>query len=286
MADLARRNDRKGQTGRLIYASLLLVCLGSSLITALGRSQYSILFGRYAPIPLLFWVGLAGWITDYLSSRFSGRGLAVWCGMLVAASAATMPVHVSLGRYFERRERYQMAAALSITVGAPDVRQIRTELGTFLDRIEYVDREAAAVLGHSLFWRPSAADLGKPLAAHFRAVDRSWCAGVLDGAALLPDAAGNSASVLGWAWDYHDGGEAREILIVDDQGMVEGLGIPHVPRRDVGRAFSNSAMDYAGFLGYTRVSGPGRIHIFEELKDGVSACSIGVPRVPSPAAHY
>jgi hypothetical protein len=205
----------------------------------------------------------------------------------MGASFATLPTHLAIGRYFEMRERYQAAAALSVTVGVPDRERIKAELGTFLERIEFVDRRVRSTLGYSLFWRPDANILGAPLAPRFHVVEPGSCAGALDRAILLPGPAENGASLLGWAWDYRDRAAARDILIVDDQGRVEGLGIRHVPRRDVGKAFSNRAMDDAGFLGYARlpVTGPRTIRIFEELQDQQSVCLVGVPRIPAPAPN-
>ena len=122
------RGGQKSQ--EFFYVSIVLLALGSAFITGVGRSRFPIaefISGRYAPVPLLFWIGLAALITMQLCRRepAGGRGAAIWCAFLILASVATFPTHFPLGRYFALRERLQAAAALSIAVGVPDVPRVQ-----------------------------------------------------------------------------------------------------------------------------------------------------------------
>ncbi len=235
----------------------MLLCLGSCCITALGRSRFPLwqaLSGRYAPIALLFWMSLAALITLKLCTweARGGLGRAVWCTLLVIASVATLSTHVAQARYMAYRERAQAAAALSITVGVPDRARIAEELSGVFERIFYVDQHAAPFLGHSMFWRPEAAHLGKSLPEHSQLVPADRCLGVVDLANLLP-APASGARMLGWAWDQGRRTNTGGIWVVDDQKIIRGLGITSLARPDVAAALSDNAMDSAGWVAYSQL---------------------------------
>ena len=273
---------------QVMYCSVLLFALGSGSITALGRSHFPLwqaLSGRYAPVPLLFWISLAALITAYLSGaevRF-GAARPVWCALLILASLATLPTQARMGRYMANRERQQRAAALSVTVGVPDLARIAEEMSPRFDRILTVDRAATPFLGHSLFWRPEEAFLGTPLRDHFRLAPSADCMGFVDRVNLLPEPA-QGARLLGWAWNARRGKAVDGIWIVGDQRIIRGLGITRIPRPDVAAAYSNGAIFSAGWIAYSRLpaQGSGALTVFASLDDGKSACPIGAPRVPAP----
>lgn len=274
---------------QVIYCSLMFLCLGACSITALGRSRFPVwqaLSGRYAPVPLLFWISLAALITSYLVTLEvrGGLGRAVWCALLVAASLATLSTQGLQGMYMAGRARAQAAAALSITVGSPDVPRIGEELSMVFNRILYVDRKATPFLGHSLFARAEAAYLGTPLLEHFRVVPTDDCLGFVGAVDLLPPPAPDGARLLGWAWDRRRRSEVRRIWVVDDQKVIRGLGVTHFARPDVGAVYSNDAMNSAGWLAYSTFPAQGSraLTTFAGLDDGKSVCQIGQSRTPLP----
>ena len=151
----------RGNREQYVYCPTLVVSLGAVFVAALGRSNFPIdqaLSGRYTHIPLLFWISLAALVTADLSrrERRGGLGRAVWCALLILASAATLSTQITVGRYMALRSRYQAAAAMSITVGVPDTIRIAEELAA-PDLVAYVDQSTKRALGHSLFARPEAA---------------------------------------------------------------------------------------------------------------------------------
>lgn len=284
---LARTAERSRE--QVIYCSLMLLCLGACFITALGRSRFPLwqaLSGRYAPVPLLFWISLVALLTVRVCAWEvrGGVGRAVWCALLVVASLATLSTQVLAGAYMASRRRAQTAAALSITVGAPDLPRIGQELTAVFDRIRFVDQAAQPFLGHSLFWRPDAALLGTPLLDHFHLAPASECAGYVDSAILLPDPA-TGVRLLGWAWDTRRGREVSAIWVVDDHQIIRGLGITGEPRPDVAAANANSTMSTAGWVAYAQLpaQGSGAIAVFAGLPGATSVCQIGSPRTPAPA---
>ena len=274
---------------QVIYCSLILLCLGACFITALGRSRFPLwqaLSGRYAPVPLLFWISLIALITGYLCAWEvrGGLGRAVWCALLMMASMATLSTQALLGQYMAGRERQQAAAALSITVGVPDLARIGEELSGQFDRIRFVDRAAMPFLGHSMFWRPQAAVLGTPLLDHFQLVPANECLGFVDTVNLLPEPASKGARLLGWAWDGRQRSEINGIWVVDDRNVIRGLGITGLSRPDVAATHSNYAMESAGWVAYSQLPAQGSdaLTVFAGLRGGKSVCQIGTSRAPAP----
>ena len=279
----ALQNSRE----QIIYSSLMLLCLGTCAITALGRSRFPVwqaLSGRYAPIAMLFWISLAGLATACLCGREAGGGTrrAIWCGVMIVASSATLATQARMGRYMAGREREQAAAALSITLGVPDMARIGEELSRRFDRIEFVDRAARPFLGHSLFWRAGTEFLGTPLPDHFQLLGADDCAGFVDASRRLPEPT-MGARLLGWAWDRRPRGTVSGIWVVDDQKVIRGMGVTRVSRPDVGATFVDHAMDAAGWIAYAQLpaQGPDALTVFASLDDNQrSVCQIGAPRAP------
>jgi len=272
---------------QVVYCSLMLLCLGACFITALGRIRFPLwqaLSGRYAPVPLLFWISLTALVTVELCARevHGGLGRVIWCALLIVASMATLSTQALLGTYMAGRAQAQVAAALSIAVGTPDLVRIRDEFSLF-DRIVFVDREATAFLGHSLFLRPEAAALGTPLLDHFALAPANACLGVVDTVTLLP-APTQGARLLGWAWAGPQRSEIDGIWVVDDRMIIRGLGTQHLPRPDVAAAYANPAMDTAGWVAYSQLppQGTGALTVFASLNGGKSVCQIGSSRTPVP----
>jgi hypothetical protein len=285
----ARARAAQRSREQIIYCCLMALCLGACFITALGRSRFPVsqaLSGRYAPVPLLFWISLIGLITVQICAWEvrGGVGRAVWCVLLAMASVATLSTQVWLGGYMAGRERAQAAAALSITVGAPDMARIGQELTPVLDRIRFVDRKATPFLGHSLFARPGADLLGTPLLDRFHLAPDGECVGFVDQVNWLPQPAERGVRLLGWSWDARRRREVGGIWVVDEHQIIRGLGITRVFRPDVAAAYSNGAMDSAGWFAYARLPAQesGTVAVFAGLDGGKSVCRIGTLRQPMP----
>jgi hypothetical protein len=271
----------------VFYHAVMGLCLGAALITAVNRSEFptsQALSGRYAAIPLLFWVSLAGLATRYLTQLEigGGGGRTVWCGVLIAATLATLPEQFIKGGYFAMRSGAQKAAALSIAMGAPDRETIAVEL-TNPERIEQVDKQWMLSSGRpSIFARPETAMLGKPLLSQFRLAPSSACRGTLDAVTPYQSGSNTASKLIGWAWATNPRRQVADIYITDAQMVVRGLGSTHVFRPDVANHFSDEAMNFAGFQGYAPLPMPnaGALTAFADLGDGQGVCQIGEPRKP------
>jgi hypothetical protein len=206
-------------------------------------------------MPLIFWVSLTALITIHLP-----RGHAIWCTILVAFSAATFPSHIFLGRYMAIRERDQAAAAMSMTVGVPDLARIGEELGS-MTMIAIVEQDARVALGRSLFARPEAQWLETPLRDHFAIAPEGACTGAVDMVVPLP----RGARLGGWALDTRRGQATARIWITDSQSIIRGLGITGRPR----------ISDTAGWIAYSRpIPNGDAFTVFAEIRDSRTVCRI------------
>jgi len=282
----ARTRALQQRREQIVYCSLILICLAACVITALGRSRFPLwqaLSSRYAPIPLLFWIALAGLITTELFTReIQTRFWRVaWCALLIVASLITLPTQFSVGPYMASRQRVQTAVGLSIALGIPDVPRINQELSLILERVQYVDHQATLSLGHSLFWRPEPSLLGTRLLEHFRLLPASECRGFVDEVRLLPEPALRGVHLLGWAWDAKSQRPVTGIWVVDDDKVIRGLGITGIYRPDVAAVYSNGAMRQTGWFAYSQMPvQSSALTTFVSLHDTQSVCQIGAPRMP------
>ena len=271
--------------GQGIYCSIIVLTLGSALVTALSRSRFPLdqaLSGRYAPVPLLFWISLAGLTTIYLSrwEAHGGFGRAIWCALLMAASVGTLSTQFVMGRYFASRERDQAAAAMSISVAVPDLPRIQEDLAVF-PLVSFVDSKAAKHLGHSMFARPEMALLGSPLLQHFQLASAGACSGVVDSAETFPKPVATGIRLAGWAFDAA-GHEAERVWVADDRMIIRGLGVTHFSRPDVVSAVGNGASGTAGWVAYAKLPDPPvEVTVFADFGDGKPVCRIGGPRKPA-----
>lgn len=279
--------ERKSRE-EVVYCALMVLCLGAAFITALGRSSFpsnQALSGRYAPVPLMFWISLIALLTLYLSrwEAQHGLGRAIWCGLLMAASMVTLSTQAGMGRYMATRERGQAGAAMSITVGVPDVPRIAEELYPHVALVSFVDQKATLFLGHSLFAHAGAALLGKPMFEYLHLAPSATCLGSVDSATLLAKPSSPGVRLVGWAWNVPQRHTASTIWIADEHMVIRGLGVTDVLRPDVSSAYGDTGMDLTGWIAYAQIppQGVSPLIVYAGLDDGRSVCQIGVPRPPA-----
>jgi hypothetical protein len=263
---------------QVFFCGALLASLGNAAMAALGRSHYAVsqaLTSRYVPVPLMFWLSLAGLITLWLSrwEVKGGMGRAIWCAVLVVAEFATIPSHLALGRYFAEREYAQEAAAVSMTLGVPDPPRVAEDLAV-MEKVEYVEQKFHASTGRSFFARPEAGWIGTPLTGHFQMASADACTGSLDLANFLP---GAGERLVGWAWDARGRRDGARIWVTDDHQTIRGMGVTHIPRPDVAAVFRDRDMYSAGWVAYAQqTSAP--LSAYVELSGGKSVCAVGVSK--------
>ncbi len=271
--------------GECFYVSLATLALGSAFITGLSRSTFPMLqalTGRYAPVPLFFWISVVALASIHLSrwEANGGLGRVLWAGLLILASVATFSYQYQMGRYMGIRERGQAVAAMSITVGVPDAPRIGEELANPA-LVSIVDKAIAQTVGHSLFARPEAALLGTPLLHRFRAAPAGTCLGAVDLLQPLAAPSPRGARLHGWAWDARRKRNVSGIWVVDEQGIIQGIGVMHILRDDVAAAYGNRAMGTTGWTAYSRLpaQGAGALSAYGDLDDG-TVCRLGGLPVP------
>ena len=278
-------NGEQKSPDQVIYCSMMLTALGAAVLAGLTRSHFPIeqaLSGRYAPMPLTFWVSLAAVVTIDLFrwEPPGGLGRMMWCGMLIMASFVTLSTQSTMGRYMAQRARNQALAALSMGVGVPDKERVEDEMAS-LPLVSFVDRKSAGYLGHSLFAFPGTEWLGTPLLDHFVLTPGGACLGSVDIIAPLPGLSPPGARLTGWAWDSQGRRRTSRIWVTDSRAIIRGLGLVDEARPDVAAAYGNPKMESAGWIAYSRVPADnGSFTVYAELNDGVSVCQVGPAHSP------
>ena len=274
----------------VVYGSILLFCLGSAFLAALGRSNFPLeqaLSSRYAPMPLIFWISLAALGTIGISRREpapAGAGTLIWMAVLAVASASAMtfPEHSALGRYMAMRARNQAEVAISMAIGVPDVPRVLQEFGT-LSLVTEIDRAAVHDLGHPLFARAETQWLGSPLLGHFQLAPASACLGSVDLVDALAKPSPPGARLLGWAWETGGSQPPPRVWVTDPQGVIRGFGLLQESRPDVAAAYRNAAMEETGWIAYAQLPpGGSPFTVYAGMHDGKSVCPFGAPRSPAP----
>ena len=275
---LAKPGER--QAFEYIYCAMLATNLGAAVLAALSRGNFPLeqaLSGRYAPMPLIFWISLIALTTIHLcrAEARGGVGRVMWCGLLAAASAVMLPAQFTMGHYMAYRARNQAAAALSMAVGTPDAPRIREEMAPPA-LVAFVDRNGVRLLGHSLFADAGLQWLGSRVTDHFQPAGGGACLGAVD--SLNPVAGSTTPGVrlAGWAWDVRGHRAARRVWVTDAEGMIRGLGQTGEERPDVAGAYKDKAMAESGWVAYSRTPVPGTpFTVLAEVGDGRSVCPIG-----------
>jgi hypothetical protein len=268
------------------YSSILLLALGSAAITALGRSNFPVaqsLSGRYAPIPLLFWISLSSLVTFYLC-RFEspvGLGKFFWCVILAGCSAATLPTQFAMGNYLAGRERAQENAVASIASGVPDQTVVGVELYPAYPLIKLVDTKTMQSMHRgSLFQLPESRMAGTPLQTHFWVSGN--CEGSVDEVKSYQGDSKNGVRLSGWLFDTRRGAAAK-VLVTDQRGDILGFGTGDFARPDVAATLHNPSMERTGWIAYSPFPADGSrlLRVFGEFPDS-SVCEVVSPKTLVP----
>jgi len=204
----------------------LLFCLGTGLITALGRLVFGIaqaFASRYQTIALLFWCCLGLILLEIVSLLRDVRDRALLlsqtvllAGMLVAACLAQTPLISARLHGFEIN-----AAAMALVTGVPDSAQLQ-----WADSHPDYPRSLVPYLRSerlSVFSEPEPSYLGQPLDSVFGLASADDCLGKVESSTVITSTWPRSLRITGWAWDSEDRRPPAKIAVTSD-GVITGLG--------------------------------------------------------------
>ncbi len=238
----------------LPWSILQMYAWGTAVMAAITRSGFGLdyaLQSRYATLPGLFWVSLAIALT--LWAVRSGRFSRIAAAFLVVALAASITAMTLLGlqraREYLHRATFQPLVALSLQMEIPDDALIaftmpRQNAQHLLSRVPI-----ARATGHVPFapqyqvcpQEGTVIDLGKVKAAP---------GDVVEGALEFIDPYGEQgARAVGWA--YAPRRRVKQVLLVDENGLVRGCAIAGFNRPDIAAQLGVRQADL-GWLGYVR----------------------------------
>ena len=253
---------------------LALLGLGCAFVIALGRHNFGgaqSLESRYTIIPCLVWLGTAGyWIPRLLGTRrFALLGYAVTTALLVAMTASYVG-HAANSREFAARAR--IAAMTEVTGVAHPQSSPRLYKDTASRQWLF---DSLRRRGHPFFAEPWLAWIGRKAADVLGPPVADRCEGRVDKTSRLEEAI---AQLQGWAWDPVAGAPPPLIVVVDEAGVVRGVGATGIERIEVARYFGRLAMLNSGWLAAARTP-DAQLEVLAVTSDG-SACRLGAASRP------
>jgi hypothetical protein len=263
---------------------LLAFCLGTALITSLGRLNFGIrqaFASRYHSVALLFWccLGLLLLTSDFVRARRS-RFVVVQVGMLAVIVWSS---HITRNDIRGARIRaFQInVAATAMFVEARDDEQFAraaiTNPGAVAAEAEFMQKN-----GLSAYADDAYTQLGKPMLSVYRLASPEECRGVVESAAALPgDGRSQVFRFAGWAWDRAQRRPPSSIVITE-QGAIRGLGVVGEWRPTIQATTPGIENSYVGYAGYARLTRPDTtVQIYAILRGGPpSACHFATEELP------
>ena len=241
---------------------LLLFCLGTAFLTAVGRlasGDGQAFAPRYQTVALLFW-----WCIGCLlmaAAAGSSKRLALLamqvllvCVLVRGANLARFPLRDAREHAFQQR-----AAAAALLSGVYDQEQIA--------RAFYLPESVRGVVPYmrehrlSIFAEDTRPKLGTPLAAWTRVAEQGQCRAAVQSVSSVGSGDGSGLRITGWAWDLPRRGPPSYIVVVAD-GRVVGVGAMGDWRPVIRAAHPYMKTSFVGFTAYA--------------KDGSPATSVGL----------
>lgn len=256
---------------------LILFCIASATVTALGRSQLGIIqafSSRYQTVALLFWCCLGLLVLDSLANQPGGSR------KLIAMQAALIAI-ITFGCFnagtplirARVREFHLNAGAMSLATDVPDQDQLKWVYWgrRALKRANPYMREN----GLSIYEKPISGWLGRPLMSSVRVTAGDRCSGHEESATPMAQLAYPALRITGWAWD-NKRQEPPIAIIAATQGTITGLGAvgDFRPLRKASRDWMSA--DYLGYIAYVQnLGGSEPTELYAILKGSpISACPL------------
>jgi hypothetical protein len=200
----------------------LAFCLGTALITALGRVNLGLMqafSSRYQTVALLFWCCLGLLLVAASAKR------TVFAKVVQLVLFAVLVRGATLARFPMRQARWHgfqlNSAAAALLAGVNDTTQLQLaypQPDYIIDVLPYMREKRLSV-----FSAPLASQLGKPLDALFRVVASDSCTGAVQSVITTGARGSQGLRITGWAWDYENR-RPPAAVIATAEGAIAGLG--------------------------------------------------------------
>jgi hypothetical protein len=264
----------KSTAESVLLATSLFVIL-TACVTALGRVDFGLnqaLSPRYATPSLIFWVALFG-LALFYSFRAKGQygklPMATVLVLIIILSGAIAAQQCSAIGAWRGAKLHLDRAVTALLVGVSDTEAISAAL----PQTTIIEAQAKTLreLGLAPFHNQLAQLPGSLLQQHYKIADQDSCLGWFDAVNPIPGRQG--VRVRGWAWDQTATTNARLIVIVDKDNVIQGLALSGWNRPDVPKKVNPVQHIEVGWEGHAR-SGSQPLNAFAILADGVSACRL------------
>lgn len=221
--------DQQIEPFRLFLVSTGLFCIATAAMTALGRAQMGpeqAAAGRYQSYAMLFWLCFILTIVDTMQSREQQSKLIF--GALLAVIAAWMLAGMTQVPAFARALKSQRleeeTATLAIAAHAWDPILADFSPQSFLKEKNAQDMDFLWNIRGWIYDDKFYRALGQPLSATYALAAPTACQGELQQANGGANNLFPWQRLYGWGWDVAAKVRVEQVLIVDPEGDVIGLG--------------------------------------------------------------
>jgi hypothetical protein len=280
----SRSYARTNKAFSLQMVLTLLFCIGTSLLTALGRVNFGASYAfsqRYQTFILIFWCCLAlmlleaAWSMDHLRLPFLFAQVCLLAIVLRGAYLARYPIREARSHGFQLN-----VASIALLTGVPDWQQLSyvgVKLNYLMREAQYLQRDRLSIYSGEVY-----SQLGQPLESVFPVVTPDQCAGALESTTSIADTEPQTLRITGWAWDFRDRRPPSEMIATTD-GVITGLAALGDWRPAVRAANPGIKSSYVGYVGYARdVKKDTPVRIYAILpRNPRSACYIATIGLPA-----
>jgi hypothetical protein len=228
----------------------LAFCLGTALITALGRVNLGLMqafSSRYQTVALLFWCCLGLLLVAASAKR------TVFAMVIQLILLAVLVRGATLARFPIRQARWHgfqlNAAAAALLTGVNDTTQLQLayfQPDSILEVLPYMREQRLSV-----FAGPLASQLGTPLNSLFHVVSSDECTGAVQSLAVIGSGESQGLRITGWAWDYKHRRPPAAVVATAD-GVISGFGAMGDWRPTIRAVRPWMSTSFVGFDEYVR----------------------------------
>jgi hypothetical protein len=275
----------RGHIGRplpIILVGLILFCLMTAFITALGRINFGTdqaFAGRYRTWGLLFWFCLLCLLLAFASAEARVMTTSLTAGivviMIIAAAMFRFPLH-----QVRVNGAWQKAASLALITRVPDY--VTIEHTYPRPEVPWQVSLYLRDLDLSIFFTNLYRQLDEPLASAYQISPQTLCQGHVDSVKVVPGERTDPVGlkIIGWTVEAKSRSPVRQIIVTVD-GKIVGFGGLGFERSDVVAALHSHRALHSGWIGYAQV--PISARVLEVYGQVNGSGGIGeVARVPVP----
>ena len=267
----------------LILVGLMLFCLMTAFITALGRINFGTdqaFTSRYQTGALLFWFCLSCLLLlAFVSAEGRVFTTSLMAGivviMIIAAANFGFPL-----REVRARRAWQNAASLALITRVPDYGTIAHTYP--LSQIPWQDSLYLRDRHLSIYSTDLYRQLDEPLSSAYHISAQSLCQGYVDSVKLVPDERTDSVGlkISGWTVDTKSRRPVRQVIVTVD-GKIVGFGGLGFERSDVVAALHSPRALLSGWIGFARIPVSARVlEVYGRVNGSGGVCEVA--RVPVP----